>query len=92
MHIHLGSRCKALFIGAQANQVIGWPLPSDRMVPLEVFQQPNEQQFVSRPKRRVSHPVIWDDRCTVHHGAGGPRIWNRREGSNPMRAQQLARY
>ena len=59
---------KSLFIGAHANQIIGWPVPEGRMFLLDLLEHATQRQFVYRHEWQVGDLVIWDNRATLHRG------------------------
>lgn len=61
-----GSGRKALFIGAHASHILGWPLEEGRALLAELIAHATQPQFVYCHKWRSGDLVIWDNRCTMH--------------------------
>jgi alpha-ketoglutarate-dependent 2,4-dichlorophenoxyacetate dioxygenase len=60
----------ALYIGNHATHVIGWPLEAGQRFLQELNDFAAEPRFVYIHKWKPGDFVIWDNRCTLHRGAG----------------------
>lgn len=59
---------RALYIGAHASHVAGWPVPEGRMLLRDLVDHATQREFVYVHQWRVGDLVIWDNRCTMHRG------------------------
>ena len=59
---------KAIYAGAHASHVIGWPVADGRLLLLDLTTHATQAGFVYRHDWRVGDVVIWDNRCTMHRG------------------------
>ena len=60
----------ALYIGNHATHVIGWPLDEGQRFLQELNDFAAQPRFIYVHKWRAGDLVIWDNRCTLHRGAG----------------------
>jgi alpha-ketoglutarate-dependent 2,4-dichlorophenoxyacetate dioxygenase len=65
---HPSSQRKALYMGAHASHVVGWPMPEGRLLLRELMEHATQREFVYSHTWRVGDLVIWDNRCTLHRG------------------------
>ena len=68
VRIHPSSKRKALYMGAHASHVVGWPMPEGRLLLRELMEHATQREFVYSHTWRVGDLVIWDNRCTLHRG------------------------
>jgi alpha-ketoglutarate-dependent 2,4-dichlorophenoxyacetate dioxygenase len=57
---------KALFIGAHASHIIGWPQEGGRKFLGELLEHATQPQFRYRHEWREGDLVVWDNRCVLH--------------------------
>jgi alpha-ketoglutarate-dependent 2,4-dichlorophenoxyacetate dioxygenase len=57
---------KAIYAGAHASHVIGWPVEAGRALINELNAHITEPRFCHSHKWRVGDLVIWDNRCLLH--------------------------
>jgi alpha-ketoglutarate-dependent 2,4-dichlorophenoxyacetate dioxygenase len=60
----------ALYIGNHATHVIGWPLDEGQKFLEALNDFASQPRFIYVHKWRAGDLVIWDNRCTLHRGAG----------------------
>ena len=60
----------ALYIGNHATHVIGWPLDEGQRFLQELNDFAAQPRFIYVHKWRAGDLIIWDNRCTLHRGAG----------------------
>lgn len=60
----------ALYIGNHATHVIGWPLDEGQRFLQQLNDFAAQPRFIYVHKWRAGDLVIWDNRCTLHRGAG----------------------
>ncbi len=65
---HAGSGRKALYLGAHASHIFGWPVPEGRALLFELLEHTTQPQFRYRHSWQVGDFVIWDNRITLHRG------------------------
>ena len=56
----------ALFLGAHASHIVGWPLAEGRAFLAELLAHVTQPQFCYRHEWREADLVIWDNRCVLH--------------------------
>jgi Probable taurine catabolism dioxygenase len=57
---------KALFIGAHASGIVGWPTEEGRRFLRELLGHATQPRFCYRHEWREGDLVVWDNRCVVH--------------------------
>jgi len=57
---------KAIYAGAHASHVIGWPVEEGRALIQELNAHITQPRFCYSHKWRVGDLVIWDNRCLLH--------------------------
>ena len=57
---------KALFIGAHASHVLGWPVEEGRRLLKELLDHVTQPEFRHRHEWREGDLVVWDNRCVLH--------------------------
>ena len=62
----------ALYVGNHATHIIGWPLDEGQNFLQQLNDFAAQPRFIYVHKWRAADLVIWDNRCTLHRGAG----WN----------------
>ena len=60
----------ALYIGNHATHIIGWPTAEGEKLLQELNEFATQPRFVYVHQWRAGDLVIWDNRCTLHRGAG----------------------
>jgi alpha-ketoglutarate-dependent 2,4-dichlorophenoxyacetate dioxygenase len=60
----------ALYIGNHATHVIGWPRDEGEKFLQQLNDFAAQPRFIYVHKWRAGDLVIWDNRCTLHRGAG----------------------
>ena len=61
-----GSGRNALFIGAHATHILGWPREVGVALLDELNAFATQSRFIYRHRWRAGDLVIWDNRCTLH--------------------------
>jgi len=56
----------ALFLGAHASHIVGWPLAEGRTFLAELLAHVTQPEFCYRHEWREADLVIWDNRCVLH--------------------------
>jgi alpha-ketoglutarate-dependent 2,4-dichlorophenoxyacetate dioxygenase len=56
----------ALFLGAHASHIVGWPLAEGRAFLAELLAHVTQPEFCYRHEWREADLVIWDNRCVLH--------------------------
>jgi alpha-ketoglutarate-dependent 2,4-dichlorophenoxyacetate dioxygenase len=56
----------ALFIGAHATHILGWPKEAGIALLDELNAFSTQPRFLYRHRWRAGDLVIWDNRCTLH--------------------------
>ena len=59
---------KAIYAGAHASHVIGWPVEEGRKLIAELIELATRPQFIYRHRWRVGDLVVWDNLQTMHRG------------------------
>ncbi|HEX7081355.1 MAG TPA: TauD/TfdA family dioxygenase [Gammaproteobacteria bacterium] len=57
---------KALYIGAHASHIVGWPVDAGRALLDELLDFATQPKYVYSHAWRSGDLVIWDNRCTLH--------------------------
>jgi alpha-ketoglutarate-dependent 2,4-dichlorophenoxyacetate dioxygenase len=60
----------ALYIGNHATHIVGWPIGEGQKFLEELHRFATQPRFVYVHKWQPGDLVIWDNRCTLHRGAG----------------------
>jgi alpha-ketoglutarate-dependent 2,4-dichlorophenoxyacetate dioxygenase len=60
---------KSLYLASHAGRIFGMPDAEGRALIDELIAHATQRQFVYTHRWRVHDLVIWDDRCTMHHGS-----------------------
>jgi alpha-ketoglutarate-dependent 2,4-dichlorophenoxyacetate dioxygenase len=60
----------ALYIGNHATHIVGWPIDEGQAFLEELHWFATQPRFVYVHKWQPGDLVIWDNRCTLHRGAG----------------------
>jgi alpha-ketoglutarate-dependent 2,4-dichlorophenoxyacetate dioxygenase len=60
---------KALFIGAHASHIVGWPIDKGRTLLQELYDFATQEKYIYSHRWRPGDLVIWDNRCTMHRAA-----------------------
>jgi alpha-ketoglutarate-dependent 2,4-dichlorophenoxyacetate dioxygenase len=72
------NRRKAVYVGAHASHIVGWPVEAGRALLRELTD------FVTEPRFRYSHSwrqgdlVIWDNRCLLHRATAYDTVRHQR--------------
>jgi alpha-ketoglutarate-dependent 2,4-dichlorophenoxyacetate dioxygenase len=59
---------KTLYLASHAGRIFGMPEEEGRALIDELIAHATQRQFVYTHRWRVHDLVMWDDRCTMHHG------------------------
>jgi len=59
---------KSLYLASHAGRIFGLPEQEGRALVDELIAHATQRQFVYSHRWRVHDLVMWDDRCTMHHG------------------------
>jgi alpha-ketoglutarate-dependent 2,4-dichlorophenoxyacetate dioxygenase len=59
---------KSLYLASHAGRIFGMPDEDGRALIEELIAHATQRQFVYTHRWRVHDLVMWDDRCTMHHG------------------------
>jgi alpha-ketoglutarate-dependent 2,4-dichlorophenoxyacetate dioxygenase len=59
---------KSLYLASHAGRIFGMPEAEGRALIDELIAHATQRQFVYTHRWRVHDLVMWDDRCTMHHG------------------------
>jgi len=59
---------KSLYLASHAGRIFGMPEQEGRALVDELIAHATQRQFVYSHRWRVHDLVMWDDRCTMHHG------------------------
>lgn len=70
---------KSLYIASHAGRIQGMPEEEGRALINELLAHATQRQFVYTHRWRVHDLVMWDNRCTMHHGADFDDLRWRRE-------------
>lgn len=57
---------KALFLGAHASHIIGWPIEEGRAFLRELLELCDQPAFFYSHRWREGDLVVWDNRCVLH--------------------------
>ena len=68
VHVHAGSGCKALFVGAHARDIVGMSREEGRALLKELIDWCTQPQYVCSVHYRPGDMVIWDNLCSMHRG------------------------
>lgn len=60
---------KALYIGAHASHIVGWPVDEGRALLEELYAIATQPKYIYSHEWRDGDLVIWDNRCTMHRAA-----------------------
>jgi alpha-ketoglutarate-dependent 2,4-dichlorophenoxyacetate dioxygenase len=58
------------YVGSHAKQIAGWSLEDSRPLLDDLLARATRPEYVYSHRWRVGDLVIWDNRCTLHRGAG----------------------
>jgi alpha-ketoglutarate-dependent 2,4-dichlorophenoxyacetate dioxygenase len=70
---------RALYIGAHASHVVGWPVDEGRAFLQELLTFGAEPRFVYSHAWRDGDLVIWDNRCMLHRAGAFDDLHHRRD-------------
>lgn len=70
---------KALYIGAHASHIVGWPEDEGRALLEELYGFATQPKYVYSHSWRLGDLVIWDNRCTLHRAASFDDLKYRRD-------------
>jgi alpha-ketoglutarate-dependent 2,4-dichlorophenoxyacetate dioxygenase len=70
---------KALFMGAHASHIVGWPLEKGRELLDRLYETATQPQYIYSHEWRPGDLVIWDNRCTMHRAGSFDDIRYRRD-------------
>ncbi len=59
---------KAIYTGAHASHVIGWPVEKGRALIKELLEHTIQDRYVWRHHWTAGDLVMWDNRCVLHRG------------------------
>lgn len=59
---------KALYLGAHAASIVGWPAEEGQALLAELAQFATQPEHVYTHRWHVGDLVVWDNRCTLHRG------------------------
>jgi alpha-ketoglutarate-dependent 2,4-dichlorophenoxyacetate dioxygenase len=59
---------KSLYLASHAGRIFGMPEVEGRALIDELIAHATQRQFVYTHRWRLHDLVMWDDRCTMHHG------------------------
>jgi len=59
---------KSLYLASHAGRILGMPEAEGRALIDELIAHATQRQFVYTHRWRVHDLLMWDDRCTMHHG------------------------
>jgi alpha-ketoglutarate-dependent 2,4-dichlorophenoxyacetate dioxygenase len=59
---------KSLYLASHAGRIFSMPEEEGRVLIDELIAHATQRQFVYTHRWRVHDLVMWDDRCTMHHG------------------------
>jgi alpha-ketoglutarate-dependent 2,4-dichlorophenoxyacetate dioxygenase len=59
---------KSLYLASHAGRIFGMPEEEGRALIDELIAHATQRQFVYTHRWRVHDLVMWDERCTMHHG------------------------
>jgi alpha-ketoglutarate-dependent 2,4-dichlorophenoxyacetate dioxygenase len=59
---------KSLYLASHAGRIFGMPEAEGRALIDELIAHATQRQFVYTHRWRLHDLVMWDDRCTMHHG------------------------
>lgn len=63
-----GTLRKSLYLASHARRIFGIPDEEGRALIDELIGHATQRPFVNTHRWRVNDLVLWDDRCTMHHG------------------------
>jgi alpha-ketoglutarate-dependent 2,4-dichlorophenoxyacetate dioxygenase len=70
---------KALFIGAHASHIVGWPVEEGRPLLEELYAFATQPKYVYSHKWQQGDLVIWDNRCTLHRAGSFDDLTHKRD-------------
>jgi alpha-ketoglutarate-dependent 2,4-dichlorophenoxyacetate dioxygenase len=59
---------KSLYLASHAGRIFGMPEQEGRALIDELIAHATQRQFIYTHRWRLHDLVMWDDRCTMHHG------------------------
>jgi alpha-ketoglutarate-dependent 2,4-dichlorophenoxyacetate dioxygenase len=59
---------KSLYLASHAGRIFGMPPEEGRALVDELIAHATQRQFVYTHRWRLHDLIMWDDRCTMHHG------------------------
>jgi alpha-ketoglutarate-dependent 2,4-dichlorophenoxyacetate dioxygenase len=59
---------KSLYLASHAGRIFGMPDEEGRALIDDLIAHATQRQFVYTHRWRINDLVMWDDRCTMHHG------------------------
>ncbi|MBL8548559.1 MAG: TauD/TfdA family dioxygenase [Hyphomonadaceae bacterium] len=68
VHVHQGSRRKALYIAAHTRDIVGMPREEGRKLLAELTAHATQPKYVFAVTWGVGDLTIWDNLCTMHRG------------------------
>ncbi len=79
VHVHKGSRRKALYVAAHARDIVGLPREEGRALLRELIEFATQPQYVFSVTYRPGDMVIWDNLCSMHRGGDFDDLNDRRD-------------
>ena len=70
--------CKAIYIGAHASHIVGWPVDEGRALLKELTEFATQPQFCYSHRWREGDLVIWDNRCLLHRATAYDGVRHKR--------------
>ena len=69
---------KAIYIGAHASHIVGWPVDDGRALLKELTEFATQRQFCYSHRWREGDLVIWDNRCLLHRATAYDGVRHKR--------------
>jgi alpha-ketoglutarate-dependent 2,4-dichlorophenoxyacetate dioxygenase len=70
---------KALYMGAHASHIVGWPVERGRELLDRLYETATQPQYIYSHVWRPGDLVIWDNRCTMHRAGSFDDLRYRRD-------------
>jgi alpha-ketoglutarate-dependent 2,4-dichlorophenoxyacetate dioxygenase len=79
VHVHPGSKRKALYLASHASNIVGWPVKEGQALLRELTELATQPQFIYRHVWQLGDVVAWDNLCTMHRATPFEDTTHRRD-------------
>ena len=69
---------RALYIGAHAGFIVGWPRPSGEALLYELTQRADQPEFRLSHAWREGDVIVWDNRAVLHRATSYDAVKHKR--------------